>query len=1224
MSEAVIISGILMSRTFVALALAASVCFGQTDPFQSHVNIPAGDGTGSLALADFNGDGKTDIAVMNPLINTITVLLGDGKGGLSPAPGGALHLQVLGVRPRPLTTGDFNGDGKIDLAFLDYSPNAIGSSFTYNNKIHVHLGVGDGTFSPTPIISTFGTHSIPDRIAAADMNGDGNLDLAVDFRIRVSTRLVFWGVAVLGQGSGAFGSTSEGSTAFGDFNKDGWLDYAFGDASGGVEIYLSDSSGSYGFLPSFGANLTTAHEIRVADFDRDGALDLIGVGEGNVTSWRGDGSGGFLSAGNSNLSSSTTATAFTIGDFDGDGVTDWAVALGARVIVGLVRLPAPMGRTVQLTYDLFPNLADLGTADFDEDGKADLVVSNGVDLTIFLTGPQPPRSPQTITFDAIGDRSVDSGTFVASVSASSDLPVTLTANTPQVCMVTAHLVALIAPGTCTLRADQPGNTTTKAANPVYRSFAVTGVPQKIIVAPISALAVTTPPFHLQAKASSGLPVSVTAFNSCAVSGMVITLLRVGSCTVQISQRGNSLYAPIATAINFPVTSLELQPQVINFPPLNDRLLSRAAFSMPSITASSGLPVNLSSNTPQVCTVFESLGTYAVTTLTGGVCTLTASQGGSSQVHPAPPVIRSFNVLLPPKLSQAITTSAPSSVSLASTIATGLGIRATSGLPVSMVSNSPSVCSSSSAPTLLAVGTCSLTATQMGDDLYLAAEPLTITFNVVNGPTQTLKIYFPSIPNYALGTPPLQLSASRYPPSGGSSVPVVFSSISSAVCSVSGNMVTLLALGTCSVMASNPGNNIYLPAEPVTRNFEVIQGTSSQPQSIIFDNLRERFLDEWQGPSFMLNASATSQLPIVFVSETTTTCSVVGNTVALLAGGMCAITATQPGNDAFQPAVPLTRAFVVRSSQSLTQTVSFDPIPDLPLNTPSFALTASSSAGLPVVFDASGSVACSVSSNILTLRQEGFCFIRAMQPGDGIYQSAGTSRLFNVLPISVAAPAISSVRNEASLMAGVLSPSSQSTIAGTNFLVSPVVKLQDANSTEIILEQLSTEDSRINVLIPAGVALGPATIKVTNANGTAEHQVVIAATSPGLFSILGTGQGPAKAQIEVVNDGTASYYDVGDRALIIPTGGDVFITLDATGVRGHELNGVAGRIAGIPVQVLSAGAHPSTPGLDLVKLSVPRAAIEQGNVDIQITVDGVDSNTVTASFGEPRSRYTRSR
>src|SRR5262245_32432137 len=156
--------------------------------FLPAVNYPVGSYPGSYPSAvvtgDFNGDGRLDIAVANETISTMSILLGNGDGTFQPA-----QNFAGGGGPRSLAVGDFNGDGKLDLVTANF------------NDVSVLLGNGNGTFqAPTNI--PFGTN--PESVAVGDFHGDGQLDLAVGSTEGASYGGVGFANVLLGNGDGTF------------------------------------------------------------------------------------------------------------------------------------------------------------------------------------------------------------------------------------------------------------------------------------------------------------------------------------------------------------------------------------------------------------------------------------------------------------------------------------------------------------------------------------------------------------------------------------------------------------------------------------------------------------------------------------------------------------------------------------------------------------------------------------------------------------------------------------------------------------------------------------------------------------------------------------------------------------------------------------------------------------------------------------------------------------
>jgi hypothetical protein len=241
----------------------------------------------------------------------------------------------------------------------------------------------------------------------------------------------------------------------------------------------------------------------------------------------------------------------------------------------------------------------------------------------------------------------------------------------------------------------------------------------------------------------------------------------------------------------------------------------APFDVPA-TASSGLPVVIDTLSPAVCSVAGS----TVTVLTGGTCTLQASQPGDATYAAASSVAQSFTVAKQAQtLSGTVITGQLANPVTSSTYT--IGVTASSGLAVEISSLTPDVCTiSGNAVTPLAIGTCIFEEGQPGDDRYLAATSVTQSFTV-SGYRQTIAFNGP--PPQALATGTLTLSATAT-----SGLAVEFSSTTPAVCRVSGNTVTFLAAGTCRLRASQPGDTNYAQARSVEQSFTIAPNPTNPP------------------------------------------------------------------------------------------------------------------------------------------------------------------------------------------------------------------------------------------------------------------------------------------------------------------------------------------------------------------------------------------------------------
>jgi len=352
---------------------SVSIFFGKGDgTFTAQPSLVVGNRPLFVTTGDFNGDGKLDLAVANFNDNTVSVLLNNGNGTF-----GSKTDFTTGTQPVSVAAGDFNGDAKLDLAVTNQK----------DNTVSVLLNSGAGTFSAHVDYSTGTT---PASMAAADLTGSGIVDLAVsnsgDNTVSV----------LLGLGNGAFTTRADITTGMGKgplsvvskpFRNNGTNDLAIAnEVDNTVSILLGNGDGTFAFKQTLSTGASTAPvAIAVADFNGDGKLDLAvanQVGD-SVSVFLGNGDGTFT------LKSTTTVGtapfSLTVGDFNGDGKQDLAVANSTSPGTVSILLGNGDGTFMPPTSVTVGNRPlSVVTADFNGDLKLDLAVANFNDDAVWI------------------------------------------------------------------------------------------------------------------------------------------------------------------------------------------------------------------------------------------------------------------------------------------------------------------------------------------------------------------------------------------------------------------------------------------------------------------------------------------------------------------------------------------------------------------------------------------------------------------------------------------------------------------------------------------------------------------------------------------------------------------------------------------------------------------------------------------------------------------------
>jgi Bacterial Ig-like domain (group 3)/FG-GAP-like repeat len=322
--------------------------------FRAAVNYPAGESPQSLAAGDFNGDGKVDLAVAS--IGEVSIFLGAGDGSFANP-----SVYQAGSGQAYVAVADFNGDGVPDIALVSQS-----------QFLNILLGNSNGTLQP--ISASYPTGPQPVAIAVADFDGDGNADVMIADQVN-NNILVF-----LGKGDGTFHNAATytislpSSIAVGDFNGDGVTDAAVGSYDGSVYVFLGNGDGTLRAPVNNVASVVGASVV-AGYFNHDGFLDLAAECITGTAILLGNGDGTFQPAITS-ITGNFSSIFPAVGDFFGDGRLELAVPDTNDSAAAIFISNGDGTFLSSLKYEVGNVPVMAIAADFNGDGRTDLATVN--------------------------------------------------------------------------------------------------------------------------------------------------------------------------------------------------------------------------------------------------------------------------------------------------------------------------------------------------------------------------------------------------------------------------------------------------------------------------------------------------------------------------------------------------------------------------------------------------------------------------------------------------------------------------------------------------------------------------------------------------------------------------------------------------------------------------------------------------------------------------------
>jgi PKD repeat protein len=571
------------------------------------------------------------------------------------------------------------------------------------------------------------------------------------------------------------------------------------------------------------------------------------------------------------------------------------------------------------------------------------------------------KAAQTITFGDLDSKTVEDADFDLSATASSGLDVSYTSSDLTVATIDGNTVIIVGAGTTTITASQAGDDNYLAATDVQQTLTVEKAAQTITFGDLDSKTVEDADFDLSATASSGLDVSYTSsdLTVATIDGNTVTIVGAGTTTITASQAGDDNYNA-ATDVQQSLT-VEKAGQTITFGALDNKTFGDADFDL-TATASSGLDVSYTSSDLTVATIDGS----TVSIVGAGTTTITASQAGDDNYNAATDVQQSLTV---EKAGQTITFGALDNKTFGDADF-DLTATASSGLDVSYTSSDLTVATiDGSTVSIVGAGTTTITASQAGDDNYLAATDVQQTLTVEKA-AQT--ITFGDLDSKTVEDADFDLSATA-----SSGLDVSYTSSDLTVATIDGNTVIIVGAGTTTIIASQAGDDNYLAATDVQQTLTVEKAA----QTITFGDLDSKTVED---ADFDLSATASSGLDVSYTSSDLTVATIDGNTVTIVGAGTTTITASQAGDDNYNAATDVQQSLTVEKAG---QTITFGALDNKTFGDADFDLRATASSGLDVSYTSSDLTVATIDGNTVIIVGAGTTTITASQAGDDNYLAA---------------------------------------------------------------------------------------------------------------------------------------------------------------------------------------------------------------------------------------------
>jgi hypothetical protein len=604
-----------------------------TGGFTGSTNVPVGPAShpghgiqpNQVVTGDFNSDGNPDFATSNYYTGSVSIRLGDGAGGFTGETATSEITTGVNADATSLAIGDFNGDGKQDLAVAN----------PFSSTVSILLGNGLGAFTVSGNVSIFS----PLFVAVGDFNNDGLQDLAVASGSAVAIRL--------GDGLGGFsGSTSVSvgsqptGVAIGDFNSDGKQDLATANSGGfplnGTTVSIRLGNGTGGFTGTTTVTVGTGpYSVAIGDFNNDGKQDFVTANYNSNSSSiaLGNGAGDFGTA--SSVSVGNKPVSVAVGDFNNDNTTDFATAnvLSNNASVRLGNCGGNTAPTITAGVGVsrqqgsLASNSQIATVNDTESGASAVTVtvtsanpSNGVTISNIV------NTSGIITADIVASCTATNASFTlqasdGSTTATATLSVTVTANTAPTLTYSNQSVAF--GGSLNV------NPAAATDNGSITDYAIQSVTPPLTTVPtVNAIGVVS---ITNAQPSGNHVITVRATDNCTTTTDATFTLTVGFAPPTITAAGALTRQQGSAASNSQIATVSDANQAANTLNVTATPLTGTGVTVSGISVdASG---NVTANVVASCTATNSTFTLTVTNNQSATATATLTVNVTANTAP---------------------------------------------------------------------------------------------------------------------------------------------------------------------------------------------------------------------------------------------------------------------------------------------------------------------------------------------------------------------------------------------------------------------------------------------------------------------------------------------------------------------------------------------------------------------------------------------------------------